>query len=138
MTKVINRHVVATGAIFLILAAIFPKFGAIISLMPSSVLGGASVMMFAMIAVSGIKLITSEPLNNRNSTIVAVALGIGVGLSLVPDVLSKMPESIKLIFGDSGLIVVAIIAILLNIVLPKENTELKTKIEVGNSNTQVS
>lgn len=95
-------------------------------------------MMFAMIAVSGIKLITSEPLNNRNSTIVAVALGIGVGLSLVPDVLSKMPESIKLIFGDSGLIVVAIIAILLNIVLPKENTELKTKIEVGNSNTQVS
>ncbi|MGL5753277.1 MAG: uracil-xanthine permease family protein [Paraclostridium sp.] len=125
MTKVINRNVVATGACFLIIAAIFPKFGALISLMPSSVLGGASVMMFAMIAVSGIKLITSEPLDNRNSTIVAVALGIGVGLTLVPGVLSQMPESIQLIFGDSGLVVVAIIAIVLNIVLPKEVKEVK-------------
>ncbi|MDU5020301.1 MAG: solute carrier family 23 protein, partial [Clostridiales bacterium] len=135
MTKVINRNVVAIGAGFLILAAIFPKFGALISLMPSSVLGGASVMMFAMIAVSGIKLITSEPLNNRNSTIVAVALGLGVGLSLVPGVLSQMPESIQLIFGDSGLIVVAIVAIVLNIILPKETNELKNKVEIINSNT---
>lgn len=120
------------------MAAIFPKFGALISLMPASVLGGASVMMFAMIAVSGIKLITSEPLNNRNSTIVAVALGLGVGLTLVPGVLSQMPEPIQLIFGDSGLIVVAIIAIFLNIVLPKEQSEVNNKIEVGNSSTQAS
>ncbi|MGL6106390.1 uracil-xanthine permease family protein [Romboutsia sp.] len=123
MTKVVNRNVVATGAGFLILAAIFPKFGAIISLMPASVLGGASVMMFAMIAVSGIKLITSEPLNNRNSTIVALALGIGVGLSFVPGVLANMPESIQLIFGDSGLVLVALIAVTLNIVLPKEQNK---------------
>ncbi|MDB8800958.1 nucleobase:cation symporter-2 family protein [Romboutsia sp. 1001216sp1] len=131
MTKVINRNVVATGAVFLILAAVFPKFGAIISLMPSSVLGGASVMMFAMIAVSGIKLITSEPLNNRNSTIVALSLGVGVGLSFVPGVLSNMPESIQLIFGDSGLVLVAIIAVVLNIVLPKEekSVELEVKLE---------
>lgn len=131
MTKVINRNVVATGAVFLILAAIFPKFGAIISLMPSSVLGGASVMMFAMIAVSGIKLITSEPLTNRNSTIVALSLGVGVGLSFVPGVLSNMPESIQLIFGDSGLVLVALIAVVLNIVLPKEekSVELEVKLE---------
>lgn len=138
MTKVINRNVVGIGAGFLILAAIFPKFGALISLMPASVLGGASVMMFAMIAVSGIKLITSEPLNNRNSTIVAVALGLGVGLTLVPGVLSQMPEPIQLIFGDSGLIVVAIIAIFLNMVLPQEKSEVNNKIEVGNSSTQAS
>lgn len=131
MTKVININVVATGAVFLILAAVFPKFGAIISLMPSSVLGGASVMMFAMIAVSGIKLITSEPLNNRNSTIVALSLGVGVGLSFVPGVLSNMPESIQLIFGDSGIVLVAIIALVLNIVLPKEekSVELEVKLE---------
>lgn len=120
MTKVVNRHVIATGAAFLIVAGIFPKFGALISLMPASVLGGASVMMFAMIAVSGIKLITSEPLTNRNSTIVALALGIGVGLSLVPGVLENMPETVQLVFGDSGLVLVAIIALTLNIVLPKE------------------
>lgn len=138
MTKVINRHVVATGAVFLIVAAIFPKFGGLISLMPSSVLGGASVMMFAMIAVSGIKLITSEPLDNRNSTIVAVALGIGVGLTLVPGVLSQMPESIQLIFGDSGLVVVAIIAIILNIVLPKESKVESKNVQTIKAKSQVS
>lgn len=132
MTKVVNRHVVATGAMFLIVAGIFPKFGALISLMPASVLGGASVMMFAMIAVSGIKLITSEPLNNRNSTIVALALGIGVGLSLVPGVLANMPETVQLIFGDSGLVLVAMIAVILNIALPKENDNLKIKSQLKN------
>lgn len=138
MTKIVNRNVVATGAGFLILAAIFPKFGALISLMPASVLGGASVMMFAMIAVSGIKLITSEPLTNRNSTIVALALGIGVGLSFVPGVLSNMPESIQLIFGDSGLVLVALIAVTLNIVLPKEKSEDESLSEVIKLETKVS
>lgn len=134
LTKVINRNVIALGALFLILAGIFPQLGAVISIMPSSVLGGASIMMFAMIAVSGIKLITSEPLNNRNSTIVALAIGMGVGLSFVPDALASMPESIQLIFGDSGLVLVALIAVVLNIVLPKEekivekSADLKTQI----------
>lgn len=127
MTKIINRNIVGVGACILILAAIFPKFGAIISLMPSSVLGGASISMFAMIAVSGIKLITSEPLNERNSTIVALAIGIGVGISFVPGVLVSLPESIQLIFGDSGLVLVALIAVVLNIVLPKESTKSEEK-----------
>ncbi len=132
MTKVVNRHVVATGAAFLIIAGIFPKFGALISLMPASVLGGASVMMFAMIAVSGIKLITSEELTNRNSTIVALSLGVGVGLSLVPGVLANMPESIQLIFGDSGLVLVALIAVILNIILPKEERIIETSAKLNN------
>ena len=129
MTKVINRNIVGVGACILILAAIFPKFGAIISLMPSSVLGGASISMFAMIAVSGIKLIASEPLNERNSTIVALAIGIGVGVSFVPGVFASLPESIQLIFGDSGLVLVALIAVILNIILPKEKEN--TDLEVG-------
>ncbi|MGL4910830.1 MAG: uracil-xanthine permease family protein [Romboutsia sp.] len=132
MTKVVNRHVVAIGASFLIIAGVFPKFGALISLMPASVLGGASVMMFAMIAVSGIKLITSEALTNRNSTIVALSLGIGVGLSLVPGVLVNMPESIQLIFGDSGLVLVALIAVTLNIVLPKEQSIVENSTKLNN------
>ncbi|MEG1310599.1 MAG: nucleobase:cation symporter-2 family protein [Romboutsia sp.] len=128
LTKVVNRNVIALGAGFLILAGIFPQIGAIISLMPSSVLGGASIMMFAMIAVSGIKLITSEKLSNRNSTIVALSIGLGVGLSSVPEVLSSMPESIQLIFGDSGLVLVALVAVLLNIVLPKEELNIEEQI----------
>lgn len=130
MTKVINRNIVGVGACILILAAVFPKFGALISLMPSSVLGGASISMFAMIAVSGIKLITSEPLNERNSTIVALAIGIGVGISFVPGVLSNFPESVQLIFGDSGLVLVTLIAVILNIVLPKEEKQLNLDAEV--------
>lgn len=123
LTKVVNRNVIAIGAGFLILAGVFPQLGALISLMPSSVLGGASIMMFAMIAVSGIKLITSEPLSNRNSTIVALSIGLGIGLSSVPGVLVNMPEPIQLIFGDSGLVLVAIMAVILNIILPKEDEE---------------
>lgn len=125
MTKIVNRNVVGTGAVFLILAAIFPKLGALISLMPSSVLGGATIMMFAMIAISGIKLMISQPLNSRNTTISSVALGLGVGFAMVPQALAQLPEPVKLILGDSYLIVVVAVAVLLNIILPKENEEIQ-------------
>ena len=74
MTKVVNRIALAAGAVFLILCGLFPKLGAIISIMPQSVLGGAAVMMFSSIIVSGIQLITREALTPRNLTIVSVAL----------------------------------------------------------------
>jgi xanthine permease len=123
MTKVINRFVVAIGGVFLILAGIFPKLGTIVALMPPSVLGGAAVMMFGMISISGINLIMSEPLGERNSVIVALSLGVGVGLSQVPGALEKMPHIIQLVFGESGIVLVALIAIVLNIVLPKDKEE---------------
>ena len=74
MTKVVNRIALAAGAVFLILCGLFPKLGAIISIMPQSVLGGAAVMMFSSIIESGIQLITREALTPRNLTIVSVAL----------------------------------------------------------------
>jgi NCS2 family nucleobase:cation symporter-2 len=123
MTKVINRFVVAIGGVFLILAGIFPKLGTVVALMPPSVLGGAAVMMFGMISISGINLIMSEPLGERNSVIVALALGVGVGLSQVPGALEKMPHIIQLVFGESGIVLVALIAIVLNIVLPKDKKQ---------------
>ena len=75
MTKVVNRMALATGAVFLILCGLIPKLGAIVSIMPQSVLGGAAVMMFSSIVVSGIQLITKEKMTSRNLTIVSVALG---------------------------------------------------------------
>ena len=75
MTKVVNRFAIAMGAGILVLAGLFPKIGAIINVMPQPVLGGAAVVMFANIVVSGINLITREPLTGRNATIVAIALG---------------------------------------------------------------
>lgn len=120
MTKIVNRFVVATGAFILIIAGIFPKVGALISLMPSSVLGGASIVMFSMIVVSGIKLITTDKLTERNAMIIAVSLGFGLGVAYVPGFFDAFPESIQLIFGESKTVLPAILAVILNIVLPKE------------------
>ena len=120
MTKVVNRFALATGAVFLILCGLFPKLSALISIMPQSVLGGAAVMMFSSIVVSGIGLITKEKMSVRNTTIVSVALGLGYGLGANSGVLAGLPQSVQLIFGGSGIVPAALVAIILNIVLPKE------------------
>lgn len=120
MTKVVNRFALATGAIFLILCGLCPKLGAIVSIMPQSVLGGAAVMMFSSIVISGIQLITKEPLTGRNLSIVAVALGVGYGMGANTAILANTPQFIQLIFGGSGIVPAALVAILLNIVLPKD------------------
>lgn len=120
MTKVVNRYALSCGAIFLILCGLFPKLAALISIMPQSVLGGAAVIMFSSIVMSGIQLITREPLTPRNMTIVSVALGLGYGLGANSAVLAGLPEAIQLIFGGSGIVPAAFVAIILNICLPKE------------------
>ena len=120
MTKVVNRFALATGAVFLVLCGLIPKLGALVSIMPQSVLGGAAVMMFSSIVVSGIQLITKEPLNARSLTIVSVALGVGYGMGANPGVLAHAPQFVKLIFGGSGIVPAAVVAILLNVILPKE------------------
>ena len=123
MTKVVNRFALATGAIFLILCGLCPKLAALVSIMPQAVLGGAAVMMFSSIVVSGIQLITKEPLDARNLSIVSVALGVGYGMGANAGILSQAPEAIRLIFGGSGIVPAALAAILLNILLPKEKKD---------------
>jgi len=125
MNKVVNRFSIATGGIFLILCGLFPKLSAIISIMPQSVLGGAAVMMFSSIVVSGIQLVTKWPVTPRNVTIISVALGLGYGLGANTAVLSQLPENLQLIFGGSGIVPAALVAIVLNIVLPKDKEEQK-------------
>ncbi|WP_050636619.1 uracil-xanthine permease family protein [Candidatus Stoquefichus sp. SB1] len=120
MTKIVNRFALACGAIFLILCGLFPKLAALISIMPQSVLGGAAVIMFSSIVMSGIQLITKEPLNARRMTIVSVALGLGYGLGANSAVLAGLPEAVQMIFGGSGIVPAALVAIILNICLPEE------------------
>lgn len=120
MTKIVNRKALAIGAVFLILCGLFPKLAAIISIMPQAVLGGAAVMMFSSIVVSGIQLITRNPLSSRSITIVSVALGLGYGIGSNGGILSHLPEYIQLVFGGSGIVPAALVAIILNIVLPKD------------------
>ncbi|XCP85283.1 nucleobase:cation symporter-2 family protein [Roseburia hominis] len=120
MTKIVNRFALGTGAIFLILCGLLPKLAALVSIMPQSVLGGAAVMMFSSIVVSGIQLITKEPMNTRSITIVSVALGLGYGIGSSSGILAHLPNGIQLIFGGSGIVPAALMALVLNIVLPKE------------------
>ncbi|KUK12331.1 MAG: Uracil-xanthine permease [Moorella sp. 60_41] len=119
-TGVMSRHVVTIGSLFLIAASLFPKLGAIIAVMPQSVLGGAAIIMFAMIATSGIVLISQAELNRRNLLVIAVALGTGMGLGSVPDALKYFPEGVKLIFGGSGIVVACLVALILNLILPQD------------------
>ena len=123
MTKVVNRFALACGALFLIACGLFPKLAALISIMPQSVLGGAAVMMFSSIVISGIQLIVKEPLTARNMTIVSVALGLGYGIGANSMILSQLPQAVSLIFGGSGIVPAAMVAILLNLFLPKERKE---------------
>lgn len=88
-------------------------------------------MMFASILVSGIQLITKEPITSREITIVSVALGLGYGLGSTAGATSELPYYIQLIFGGSGIVPAAVAAIVLNIIIPKEkkkqNKEQKRK-----------
>ncbi len=123
MTKVVNRFALAIGGIFLVVCGLFPKVGAIVSIMPQSVLGGAAVMMFSSIVISGIQLITKNPLTSRSISIVSVALGLGYGIGANTAVLAGLPQAIQLIFGGSGIVPAALVAIVMNVVLPKEKEE---------------
>ena len=118
MTKVVNRSALTMGAIFLILCGFCPKLAAIVSIMPQPVLGGAAVMMFSSIVVSGIQLITKKPIGAREVTIVSVALGLGYGIGATAAATNALPYYVQLIFGGSGIVPAAIVAIVLNIVLP--------------------
>lgn len=125
MTKIVNRYALSIGAIFLIICGLFPKVGALISMMPQPVLGGAAIIMFSSIVVSGIQLITKEPLSARSISIVSVALGVGYGLGANTAALSGLPQALQLVFGESGIVPAALVAILMNVLLPKEKEETK-------------
>ena len=131
MTKVVNRMALTCGALFLVLAGLSPKLAAVISIMPQSVLGGAAVMMFASIAVSGIKLLTKYGVTNRVVTIVSIAMGLGYGLGATSGALAGMPERLQLIFGGSGIVPAAVLAIILNIAIPKEKEDFENEARVN-------
>lgn len=123
MTKMVNRFALTIGALILICSGLFPKIGAIISIMPQPVLGGAAVMMFANIVISGINLLTKEPLDGRNATIVAISLGLGYGIGSTTAVQQFMPTWMTYIFGGSGIVPAAMLAIILNIVIPQDKKD---------------
>ncbi|WP_353097749.1 nucleobase:cation symporter-2 family protein [Tissierella praeacuta] len=117
ITGVASRFVAIVAGIILMLAGIFPKIGALVSIMPSPVLGGAGIMMFGMIAVGGFKLLQEVDLNKRNSLLIAVSMGLGLAVVLRPEVLNNFHPTVQTIF-QSGMTTGTITAIILNIALP--------------------
>lgn len=121
--KVINRVVFALAGGFLLLAGLIPKFSAILTTIPQCVLGGATITVFSTIAMTGMKLIASETISPRNTTIVGLSAALGVGISQSSSALSQFPESITIIFGKTPVVIATIMAVLLNLILPQENKD---------------
>lgn len=130
MTKVVNRFTIATGALIMILAGIFPIFGAVLATLPDAVLGGCTIMMFGTIVVSGLQMIGKCGYSQRNITIVALSLSIGIGFTQVPELFSVFPKIIETVFAENCVAVVFLVAVILNLILPQNmETFEETKAE---------
>ena len=121
-TGVISRHVGTVAGVILILLGLFPKLGGIIAAMPDSVIGGAAIIMFGLIAGAGIKLISKTEMSQRNILILALSLSFGIGLYAFPEFVAHIPDfGIKLkLLLTTGLIPAGLLAFILNATLPKK------------------
>ena len=123
MTKVVNRFTIGTGAVIMILAGIFPIFGAVLATLPNAVLGGCTIMMFGTIVVSGLQMVSKCGFSHRNITIAALSLSVGIGFTQVPEVFAVFPKIVQTVFAENCVAVVFVVALLMNLILPKEMEE---------------
>ncbi len=121
VNKVVNRFVFAFASFVLLGAGLIPKFAAILTTIPQAVIGGATVSVFATITMTGVRMITSEEFTQRNSTVVGLAVALGIGVSQVAGALQGpgVPTWVYTIFGTSPVVIAALVAVVLNVVLPK-------------------
>lgn len=128
MTKVVNRFTIATGAAAMILAGLLPPVGNFFASLPESVLGGCTLMMFGTILFSGVEMLAKAGFNHRNSIIVSLSLAIGIGFTTSSEIVvwAYFPEVVQSVFAANVVAVVFVVAILLNLILPK-NMEVKSE-----------
>ena len=123
MTKVVNRFTIATGAAIMIIAGFIPSFGAILATLPEAVLGGCTIMMFGTIVVSGMQMVAKCGFSQRNITILALSLSVGLGFTQVPQIFAIFPQIVQTIFAENCVAVVFVLSIILNLVMPKDKEE---------------
>ena len=128
MTKVVNRFTIATGAVAMILAGLLPPIGNFFASLPESVLGGCTLMMFGTILFSGVEMLAKAGFNQRNSIIVSLSLAIGIGFTTSSEIglWAYFPEVVQSVFATNVVAVVFVVAIVLNLILPK-NMEAKSE-----------
>ena len=121
MTKVVNRFTIMTGAVAMILAGLFPPIGNFFASLPQSVLGGCTIMMFGTILISGMQMIANCGFTQRNITIVAMALSIGIGFTTTSEsgIWAEFSPVVQSVFSANVVAVVFVVAIIMNLILPK-------------------
>lgn len=124
-TKVVAKRVFGMAAAILLVAGLIPKFSSILTTIPYCVLGGATVSVFASIAMTGVKLITAAPMDFRNTSIVGLAIALGMGVTQANAALAAFPSWVTTIFGRSPVVLATITAIVLNLLLPKTDKDPK-------------
>lgn len=122
MTKVVNRFTIMTGAVCMILAGLLPPVGNFFASLPDAVLGGCTIMMFGTIMVSGIQMISKAGFSQRNITIVALSLAVGIGFTSASemDIWRIFPQVVQDVFSANCVAVVFVVSIVLSFVLPKD------------------
>ena len=122
VNKVINRAVFTLASVILLVAGLMPKFASILTTIPQCVIGGATISVFATITMTGIRMITEGGFTARKSSVVGLSVALGVGITQVSGCLAGegFPAWVNTVFGSSSVVVATIMAIILNLVLPKE------------------
>lgn len=126
-TKVVAKRVFGIAASVLLIAGLIPKFSSLLTTIPYCVLGGATVSVFASIAMTGVKLITAAPMDFRNTTIVGLAIALGMGITQASAALASFPDWVTTVFGKSPVVVATMTALVLNLILPKAKEQEETK-----------
>jgi len=121
MTKVINRFAIACGALIMIVAGIFPVFGALLTTVPQSVLGGCTLMAFGSILAAGLQMISRAGYNPRNWTIISFTLSVSFGFSQIPQMFHIFPKSLENLFSGNAVVMVFLISLILDLILPKKD-----------------
>lgn len=120
MTKVVNRKAIATGAFVLVLAGFVPAVSLVFASLPEAVLGGCTIMMFGNIILSGFQMIASAGFTQRNITIAALSLAVGIGFTQMSDIFAMFPQLLQSVFATNCVAVVFVVAVVLSLVLPKD------------------
>ena len=122
LNRVINRAVFTFAAGVLLAAGFVPKFSAVLTTIPQSVIGGATLSVFATIAMTGIHMFTQDGFDTRKKTVVGLSVALGVGINQVSGGLqgAGFPSWVNTVFGSSAVVVASMMAIILNLTLPKE------------------
>ena len=120
MTKVVNRKVILSGGLILVLASFVPAVAEVLNSLPQAVLGGCTIMMFGNIILSGFQMISEAGYTQRNITIAALSLTIGIGFTQVGDIFVNFPPLFQSIFASNCIAVSFVVAVILNAVLPSE------------------